>query len=150
MAISMSFNRVMEEFKGQEKFWKSIDEFEEYYLKRISETSDQTNWYTDRSGKERPIKPVWHNPPIEYEVWTEGYIATGPDAPAQLLGRANANNFAQACDLVMCYSRIQYITQLHETGSHVTHGTWDYDTRKLSSYGCEFHWNEELARKFYG
>ena len=96
MAITTNFQIIQKEFNPQ--YWKSIDEFEEYYLRRIQETMADRNYYTDRNGFERRIDFINHHPELkEYEVWCEGYAATGESAGASLVGKAMARNFAQAC-----------------------------------------------------
>ena len=76
MAITTSFKDVQSKFTPQ--YWKSINEFEEYYLRRIQETKTDRNYYTDRNGVEREINFINHYPELtEYEVWSEGHSATG-------------------------------------------------------------------------
>ncbi len=93
MAITTSFTGIQKEFNPQ--YWKSIDDFEEYYLRRIQETMADRNYYTDRNGVERQIDFINHFPELkEYEVWCEGYAATGESSDATLIGKAFARNFA--------------------------------------------------------
>lgn len=60
MAITTSFTGIQKEFNPQ--YWKSIDDFEEYYLRRIQETMADRNYYTDRNGVERQIDFINHFP----------------------------------------------------------------------------------------
>ena len=51
MAISTTFQSMKEKFRPQ--YWKSIEEFEEYYLRDLAERLADTNYYTDKYGVER-------------------------------------------------------------------------------------------------
>ena len=144
MAITTNFQLLKEKFNPN--YWESIDEFEEYYLQNLSEKLPDTNYYTDRTGVERTIKPIDHYPQLkEYEVWMEGYAATGESDSATLIGTARARNFAQACHIVMCNKYLSnYKLERHAPGR------WDYDPSKLSYWGCQLFWNEKLAKKTFG
>ena len=75
MAISTTFQEIEKKFKSFKlKEWKSIEEYEEYYLRDLSERLADKNYYTDKEGVEREIPPINHFPELkEYEVWIEGY-----------------------------------------------------------------------------
>lgn len=150
MAITTSFNDVKAKFNAAN--W-TIDEFEEYYLARISETMADTNYYTDKYGVERKIGFVDHHPELKnYEVWVSGYAATGESATASLLGKALARNFAQACDIVMCNNHLEWIKKVNdpEYKQYNPPSTWCYDPQRLTDWGRGLYWSEELARKFFG
>jgi hypothetical protein len=69
-----------------------------------------------------------------FEVWMEGYLATGMEgvpAPAQRLGSADAETFAGAC-LIVCA------------------GMESFDTNRMAIWGCRLFDNEAQAREFYG
>lgn len=151
MAISTTFKDVQEEFNPQ--YWKSIDEFEEFYLWRLSEKLADTNYYTDRNGVEVKIQPVNHYPELqEYEVWMPGYQATGDSANAHLVGKVKARNFAQACHILMCKQKLENIEKENAlyNRDYVTSGRWDYDPSTLSYGACPLYRSEELARKSFG
>lgn len=151
MAISTSFQEVKQKFNP--RYWKSIDDFEEYFLRRIQETQADRNYYTDRNGVEKQIDHINHFPELkEYEVWSEGFAATGQSASATLLGKAFARNFAQACDIVMCKNHLKRIEEVNSPDyqGYCPPNTWDYDPRKLSDWGCELFWSKELAAKTFG
>jgi len=112
MAITTSFQDVKDKFNPN--YWKSIDEFEEYFLRRIQETMSDRNYYTDRSGVQKQIDFINHHPELkEYEVWSEGYATTGQSSGATLLGKVFARNFAQACDIVMCKNHLSWIEKVN-------------------------------------
>jgi hypothetical protein len=71
-----------------------------------------------------------------FEVWNEGYAATGEHGTAQYLGRFEAENFQKAC--------MRAMKELD----------WDintyYDVVKNSFWGCRFFDNEVDARKSFG
>lgn len=151
MAIVTSFDEVKSKFSPS--YWKNIDEFEEYYLRRISETMAHRNYYTDRDGVERQIDFIDHHPTLkEYEVWCEGYAATGERSGATLLGKVLARNFAQACDTIMCKQHLAYIEQdnLPDNKEYCPPRTWDYNPQRLTVWGCRLYWDEMLARKSFG
>jgi len=151
MAIVTNFDLIQKEFNP--RYWKSINDFEEYYLRRLQETIADRNYYTDRTGVEREINAINHFPELkEYEIWMEGYAATGESAGAVLIGKAFARNFAQACDIVMCKSHLAYIEKVNlpDCKDYCPPRKWDYDPMKLSVWGCRLYWSEELARKSCG
>ncbi len=151
MAITTSFTGIQKEFNPQ--YWKSIDDFEEYYLRRIQETMADRNYYTDRNGVERQIDFINHFPELkEYEVWMEGYAATGESSDATLVGKAFARNFAQACDIVMCKNHLAWIEKVNlpDYKEYCPPSKWSYDPSRLSDWGCRLYWSEELARKSFG
>jgi hypothetical protein len=152
MAITTSFEADVK-YKFNPQYWDSIDEFEDYVLRRIQETMADRNYYTDRNGIERQIDFINHHPELhEYEVWMEGYAATGERSDATLLGKTFARNFAQACDIIMCKSHLEDISECNNPNytQYCPPRKWDYDTNKLSVWGCGLYWSEKLARKSFG
>lgn len=151
MAITTNFTGIQKEFNPNR--WRSIDDFEEHYLRNIQETMADRNYYTDRYGIERQVDHINHFPELkEYEVWCEGYAATGESSGANLLGKAFARNFAQACDIVMCKNHLEYIDKCNSPDykGYCPPSKWDYDPSKLSYWACKLYWSEELARKSFG
>lgn len=151
MAITTNFKQVREKFNPS--YWNSIDEFEQYFLRRIQETMADRNYYTDRNGIEIKIDFIDHHPNLhEYEVWCEGYRATGESATAQLLGKTFARNFAQACDIVMCKNHLSWIEKVNnpEYKEYNPPQKWSYDPHKLSDWACALYWSKELAEKYFG
>lgn len=150
MSISTTYKNIQDEFSP--RYWSSIDEFEAHYLTELAEHG-KYNYYTDRNGNTAAFPSINHFPELkEYEVWMEGYAATGESAGAHLVGKAEARNFAQACHIVMCE---QYLKQAQtENSPEYTHyidaSRWDYDPRSLGYWGCRLFWSEELARKSFG
>lgn len=70
-----------------------------------------------------------------YEVWMEGYAATGEHGTAQHLGNTTAASFKEACKLV------------------VENKNWDmsyYNPERNTYWGCRFFDNGEDARKSFG
>ncbi|EEJ5117664.1 TPA: hypothetical protein N2G45_002882 [Salmonella enterica] len=69
-----------------------------------------------------------------YQVWSEGYEATGNKAGAKLLGEAEAENFQQACE------------KIFQDSNRVQH----FDRQRLTYWGCRLFDNEPDARKSFG
>lgn len=76
----------------------------------------------------------------EYEIWTEGYRATGEEQNASLLGKASGFSFKEACDA--------FHAQLDEPKKNI----WSYhpDSGTWSVWGCRLFDNETDARKSFG
>lgn len=156
MAIATTYRGMFEKYNSSS--WDTIEEFEEYYLKRISETSDQTNFYTDKEGKETAINPINHFPDLkEYEVWMEGFACTGQSSNATLVGKAKARNFGQVCHIVMCTKKLKGMVKQNDANNPPNplmqdcHGSrWDYNPNDFSFWGCRLFWSEELAKKSFG
>ena len=145
MAISTTFKDVEREFNP--KKWKSFEEYEEYYLRDLSERLSQTNYYTNKEGIERTIPPI--DQLKEYDVWAEGYTLTGYSQKASWIGKVKARNFAQACHIVMCRKYLEEIEIKNGPtyGKFPESGRWDYDPDRLTYWGCKLFWSEELANK---
>jgi hypothetical protein len=75
----------------------------------------------------------------EYDVWMEGYSATGERDVAKFMGSYNAKSFAHACHICMC---LYYLKIGQER--------WDYDPKTLSYWGMRLFENEVDARKSFG
>lgn len=72
---------------------------------------------------------------MEYEVWIEGYAATGDRANARFLGKFSGPDFKSAC--------IEAMKALK----------WDmgyYDEERNSFWACRFYDNEREARASFG
>lgn len=72
----------------------------------------------------------------EFEVWSEGYAATGEHGTAQFLGKYKGIDFKDACMKMMLDQK------------------WEIDkfySEKYNTYwGCKFYDNEKDARKHFG
>ena len=68
---------------------------------------------------------------MRYEIWSEGYAATGERGEAIKIGEAEAESFQEACN-----------TLLRENGL--------YDSARLTYWGCRLFDNEADARKLFG
>jgi len=80
----------------------------------------------------------------KYEVWMEGYSATGEHEGARKLGTFKGINFKQAC--VKALNEVGY--QMLYTGPQGL-GSCYYDSEKNSYWGRRFFDNEEDARKSF-
>lgn len=70
----------------------------------------------------------------DWEVWAEGYAATGESGGATLLGHAIARTFREACDKVA--------GELSDPKL--------YNSKQLTYWGCRLYDNEADARKAFG
>lgn len=70
---------------------------------------------------------------MKYQIWSEGYEATGNSSGADLLGEAEANDFASACSV------------LFEGSEHAKY----FDKQRLTYWGCRLFDNEQDARKAF-
>jgi hypothetical protein len=68
---------------------------------------------------------------MKYQVWLEGYQATGDYGEAQLLGEVEANTFKEAC--VKLLKDDEY-----------------FNEKYLTVWGCRLYDNEKEARKNFG
>ena len=151
MAITTNYEQIKQKYDI--RIWESINEYEIFYLREISERSADTNYYTNKNGDEIIIKPINHHPELKkYEVWMEGYVATGEKGIANLQGITKARNFAQACHIVMCENKLKHIKEENnsEYKDYSTPGRWDYNPQMLSFWGCRLFWSKQLASKLFG
>ena len=72
-----------------------------------------------------------------HEVWAEGYRASGDSADARLLGRVEAETFADACDTLCTPAEWQ-----KQNGN--------YDRQRGTVWGCRLFNNEADARRAFG
>lgn len=70
-----------------------------------------------------------------YEIWIEGYTASGDSAPAKYVGTASASTFTGAC-----------AKALEEAGWDIKYYNSDYNTY----WGCRLFDNETEARRRFG
>jgi hypothetical protein len=75
----------------------------------------------------------------EYEVWLEGFSATGERGPAHLCGIFRAETFANAC-----YQWVCSLPEIHRKFFRV------HKNNQLTYWGCRFFDNEKDARKSFG
>lgn len=152
MAFSTTYQQMAAEYRPQAFRWACIEAFEEYWLRLLAERRGEPNYYTNQHGAERTVPPINHFPELaDYEVWMEGYAATGEQGAATLWGKAKARNFAEACHKVACANYLKSIQQAETSPSQqYAIGRWDYDPGKLAYWGCRLYWSRELAAKSFG
>lgn len=76
----------------------------------------------------------------QYEIWMEGYLCSGMDgipANAMLLGTVEAESFKEAC-ATLCSPK----------GFQKHYG--NFDSERLSVWGCRLFDNEADARRSFG
>ncbi len=71
----------------------------------------------------------------KYEVWSEGYMATGEHGTAQFLGTEEGETFPEAC--VKALKKKKWSMS-------------SYDPERNTYWACRFFDNEADARKSYG
>lgn len=75
-----------------------------------------------------------------YDVWMEGYRATGEQIAAQYLGSVDRPTFTEACDAIMQVKRSEEKWEVNKY----------YDRSKLTYWGCRLFETEAAARKSFG
>lgn len=107
-------------------------------------------------SKEQPHKIIWLDmsaPPIEkkkiplveYEVWVEGFTATGESGQAHLWGKVKARSFKEACHRIACQNYLKNIEE-QEMGL----GRWDYNPNRQTLWACRLFETEAEARESFG
>lgn len=71
----------------------------------------------------------------EFDIWSEGYVATGQSSGATLLGYAKGEDFVQAC--------VNLAKQDREFASY-------FDKDRMTYWGCRLFDNSSDARKSFG
>lgn len=71
---------------------------------------------------------------MKYQVWLEGYAASGDSSTAYFVGEFEGESFEQACATAA--------KQLSEPKL--------YDPKRNTYWGCSFYDNEKDARKSFG
>lgn len=72
-----------------------------------------------------------------FEVWCEGYRATGNSNTHQLVGTAEAETFKEACDIVFSKDEDEYSRSL-------------YNPERLTHWGCRLFDNASEAAEAFG
>jgi hypothetical protein len=67
----------------------------------------------------------------DWEIWSEGYSATGEHSLAVFHGTVNAGTFREACDIAFGGETI-------------------YNSKSLTLWGCRLFDNEQNARESFG
>lgn len=86
----------------------------------------------------------------EYEIWIEGFAATGQHQKAHLIGKSKGNTFKEACEN---FRHPEDIMKYDGTEVLVKKGTplsLDEDREAPSIWACKLHDNEQDARKAFG
>jgi len=131
--------------------YQDIKHKADWYIQWLRETRLDTVYYTNESGVELAFSPIVRDEPVLYEVWMEGYRATGENGTATLIGKAMARNFGQACHIVMASEYLKNAKkEIDERTKRLDSVRWDYDPSSFTYWGCRLFWSEELARKSYG
>ena len=71
---------------------------------------------------------------MKFEIWQEGYRATGNQASARKLGEADGDDFKAAC--------IEFALENPEWAKH-------FDSERMTHWGCRLFDNEADARKAF-
>ena len=88
----------------------------------------------EESATLQPIPPNAPETEADWEIWMEGYAATGQSAPAQCLGTFRATSFKQAC----------------ETWARTSESPSLFDADALTYWGCRLYPSEAEARQGFG
>ena len=71
-----------------------------------------------------------------FDIWIEGYAATGDRAQAEYLGKSSGTSFQKACEAILIKL------------GRKTKGL--YNPELNTYWGCKFYDNEKDARKYFG
>jgi hypothetical protein len=82
-----------------------------------------------------------------YEVWQEGFQATGESSSHIKIGEAKAASFREACHIVMCQLYLESVDRYRECGEYYDPDRWDYDPQRGTWWGCRLFDNEESAMR---
>ena len=100
--------------------------------------------WLDLSKSVEPKKPIELN---EYDIWLEGYAATGEHGTATYLGKHKGRNFQDACMRYWMKSHLEQIEKDDEHGEYYDTKRWDYDPYKNTYWACHMYETEQEARK---
>lgn len=84
----------------------------------------------------------------EYEVWIEGYAATGQSGRHDFVGKVKAKNFKEACAKAM-WKRVLDCYFGDEGKAKEEYDRY-YDKERNSYWGCRFFDNEEESARSFG
>lgn len=150
MAISTSAAEFRNNFNPHS--WASFEEYETFKIQYLCEKGNFV-YHTYENGKEVKFDAVNHHPELkEYEIWMEGYAATGERGYANKCATIRARNFAQAVHIYECINYLKRAEKINDPTykEYVDAGRWDYEPNRLSNWACKYYWSEELARKSFG
>ncbi len=85
-----------------------------------------------------------------FDVWMQGYAATGEHGVAHLWGTTEARSFKEACHKVAMEKQLLAMSKAERGEIDLTEGYWEYDPHKLTWWGCRLFDNEVDARKSFG
>ena len=98
--------------------------------------------------KKRKSEPKY--PLIEYDIWMEGYAATGESATATYLGKQKGRNFQDACMRYWFKEKIKGYAEADKKNEYYDTKRWDYDPYNNSYWACRLFQTEAEAREFLG
>lgn len=108
-------------------------------------------WSKKIDNQQKPPSPVQVK---EYEIWSEGYAATGEHGTATFHGKSKGRSFKEACIRLMCEEHIKWIDKMCDPDyigqrDNPDYG-WSYDANRNTLWGCNMYDNEVDARKSFG
>lgn len=96
--------------------------------------------------KQESIKYPLH----EYDIWVEGYAATGQSSDATYLGKHKGRNFQDACMRYFMKSHLDSYEEDDKNDTYYNTKRWDYDPYRNTYWACGLYETEEEARKSFG
>ena len=84
-----------------------------------------------------------------YEIWTEGYIATGENQKAFKLGEGKGNTFDEAVGDYMD-NNIDHNIELNERNKYISEKYYKNRNSNWNIWGCNLYDNEIDARESFG
>jgi hypothetical protein len=124
------------------------------YCRTKDEMSDPVFKDSEHLAFLRPqaLKPLPMRPEARmiFEVWAEGWSATGNDSPARLVARVEALTFREACYVAMCHEYLDGIAKRRKDKQYYDPNRFDYDFTNLTIWGCRLFPTEAEAKKSFG
>lgn len=94
-----------------------------------------------------PLQPA---PRQVFEVWAEGWSATGNNSPARLVAKVEALTFREACYVAMCREYLDGVASQRKSATYYNPDRFDYDFTNLKIWGCRLFPSEIEARASFG
>lgn len=86
----------------------------------------------------------------EFEIWSEGYAATGESEQAVFYGVHKGRNFQDACMRYFLLAELNQREWHDANDSYYDTSRFDYNGNSNSIWACKLYDNEADARKNFG
>ncbi len=100
--------------------------------------------FSKNTEQNKPVKLY------EFDVWEEGFAATGQRGEARFLGKLKGRNFQDACMRYFLKRELEFREEADKSGDWIDTERWDYNPYRNTYWGCNLYDNEIDARKSFG